>query len=31
MPKKGIFEIPKWDDDLPDVSKEFKVKQVKFF
>lgn len=29
MPKKGVFEIPKWDEDLPDFSKEFKVKEVR--
>ncbi|XP_063697352.1 ribosomal RNA-processing protein 8 [Culicoides brevitarsis] len=30
MPKKGLFEVPKWDDDAPDLSKEFRVKKVPF-
>uniref|UniRef100_A0A336MY89 Ribosomal RNA-processing protein 8 n=1 Tax=Culicoides sonorensis TaxID=179676 RepID=A0A336MY89_CULSO len=30
MKKGGLFEIPKWDDDLPDVSHQFKVKEVPF-
>lgn len=32
MPKiKKFFEIPKWDDNLPDLSKQFKVKEVNKF
>lgn len=32
MPKKGsLFSIPKWDDELPDVSQQFKVKEVKAY